>query len=216
MTAAVAIQAENKIVTCDTPEARLILPDEMTREGFRSIARDRGWIRYKLYDTPRDAYEEVWTVPDHTSALHYIEDVAISCEQFLRVRSDDLRALVPEIESPFRTIPIRALCAVIIHGKDITRRIRAVTRLGIVAVDITPQVRVAWEIGLFHPDERLRLATLRAMSFLGSPQLLSLLDEAVRAYACERARRDAARLIDAIRRRARRDAANDSAVHSPG
>jgi len=91
----------------DAPEARLMLPDEMTREGFRSIARDRGWIRYKVYDAPGDTYEEVWIVPDHTAALHYVEDVAISHERFLLVRSDGLRALLPEIASAFGTIDTR-------------------------------------------------------------------------------------------------------------
>jgi hypothetical protein len=200
----------------DTPKARLIVPDEMTRGEFRSIARDRGWIPYKIYDVPGDTYEEVWTVPDHTAALHYVEDVAISHQRFLLVRSDRVRALVPEIESAFRTIPISALCAIIIHGKDIAERIRSVTRLGVVAFELTPQVRVAWETGLFHPDEGFRLATLRAMSFIGSPQLLSLLEEAARDDPSDRAREYAARLIDAIRRHAPGDAANDSAVHSPG
>ncbi len=201
----------------DTPKARLMLPDEVTREGVRSIARARGWIQYKVYDIPGDTYEEVWAVPDHTAALHYIEDVAISRERFLLVRGDGVSALLPEIESAFRTIPISALCAIVIHSKDIAERIRAVTRLGVVAFEIIPRVRVAWEIGLFHPDERLRLATMRAMSFLGSPQALSLLEEAAREDASDRTRQVAARLIEAIRRRgARGDAASDSANHSPG
>lgn len=200
----------------DTPKARLILPDEVTRERFRSIARARGWILYKVYDIPGDTYEEVWTVRDHTAALHYVEDVTISRERFLLVRSAGVGALLPEIESAFRTIPISALCAIVIHSKDIAERIRAVTRLGVVAFEIIPRVRVAWEVGLFHPDERLRLATMRAMSFLGSPQVLSLLEEAARADSSDRARQAAARLIEAIRCPAPRDAASDSANHSAG
>jgi hypothetical protein len=213
----VAIQAGREILMSEAPEARLILPDEVTREGLRSIARARGWILYKLYDIPGDTYEEVWTVPDHTAALHYVEDVMVSRERFLRVRGAGVGALLPEIESAFRTIPISALCAIVIHSKDIAERIRAVTRLGVVALEISPRVRVAWVVGLFHPDERLRLATMRAMSFVGSPQALALLEEAVREDASDRTRQVAARLIEAIRRRgARGDAASDSALHSPG
>jgi hypothetical protein len=58
---------------------------------------------------------------------------------------------------------------------------------------------------------------MRAMSFVGSPQALALLEEAVREDASDRTRQVAARLIEAIRRRgARGDAASDSALHSPG
>ena len=135
-------RTRREIVMSDTPKARLMLPDEVTREGFRSIARARGWIQYKVYDIPGDTYEEVWTVPDHAAALHYVEDVTLSRERFLLVRGDGAGALLPEIESAFHTIPISALCAIVIHSKDIAERIRAVTRLGIVALEIIPRVRV--------------------------------------------------------------------------
>jgi hypothetical protein len=204
----------------DAPEARLMLPDETTREQFRSIARGHGWVQYTVHDLPGGSYEEVWTSADRAAALHYVEDVAISRERFLRVRSDRLRGplpeILPEIASAFRTIPIRTLCTTIIHSKDIAERIRAVTRLGVVAFEITAQVRVAWEIGLFHPDPHLRLATLRALSFLGSPQLIPMLQEVARHDLSDRARQDAGELIDAIRRRAAHEPANDSAVSSPG
>lgn len=204
----------------NTTEARLILPDETTREQFRSIARGHGWVPYAVYDLPGDSYQEVWTIADRAAALHYVEDVAISDERFLRVRCDSVCGRLPEIvleiASAFRTIPIRTLCTTIIHSKDIAERIRAVTRLGVVALEITAQVRVAWEIGLFHPDQRLRLASLRALGFLGSPQLIPMLQEVARHDLSDRARQDAERLIDAIRRRATRAPANDSAVSSPG
>jgi hypothetical protein len=200
----------------DAPEVRLVLPDETTREDVRSIAHGHGWIHYKVYDLPGDVYEEVWTTTDHAAALHYVEDVAISHERYLQVRSDSAGARAPGIESAFRTIPIRTLCTTIIHSKDIAARIRAVTRLGVVALEITAQVRVAWEIGLFHPDQRLRLATLHAMSFLGSPQLISMLKEVSRHDPSEQIRQDAARLIDAICGRAPREPVQGSAVSSPG
>lgn len=204
----------------NTTEARLILPDETTREQFRSIARGHRWVQSMVYDLPGDSYEEVWTIADRAAALHYVEDVAISGERFLRACSvgvcGRLPEIVPEIASAFRTIPIRTLCTTIIHSKDIAERIRAVTRLGVVALEITAQVRVAWEIGLFHPDQRLRLASLRALGFLGSPQLIPMLQEVARHDLSDRARQDAGRLIDAIQRRAAREPANDSAVSSPG
>lgn len=184
----------------EIPKARLILADSMTREEFRAIARGHDWILHQVYDTPGSNYEEVWTNADQTAALHYVEDSEISGEHFLLVRSDSVHAYATAIARVFRTVSLDELYKTVVYGENVDERIRALTRLGVVAFDVTKDVRVAWETGLFHADERVRLATIRAMSFNGLPALIPLLEEAALEDPSDDVRALAQRLIDSIQR----------------
>jgi hypothetical protein len=183
----------------EVSKARLILNDSMTCEEFRVIARGHDWIPHQVYDAPSSNYEEVWVNADQTAALHYVEDSEISGERFLLVRSDSVRAYAPAIARAFRTVSLDELYKTIVYGENVAERIRALTRLGVVAFDATKDVRVAWETGLFHADERVRLATIRAMSFNGLAALIPLLEEAALEDPSGHVRALAQRLMDSIR-----------------
>jgi hypothetical protein len=184
----------------EIPKVRLILADSMAREEFRVIARGHDWIPHQVYDAPGLNYEEVWTKADQTAALHYVEDSEISGERFLLVRSDSVHAYAPAIARAFRAVSPDELYKTIVYGENVDERIRALTRLGVVAFDVTKDVRVAWETGLFHVDERMRLATIRAMSFNGLPALIPLLKEAALEDPSDDVRTLAQQLIDSIQR----------------
>ena len=186
----------------DTPKARLILPDDLTRDDFRALARSGGWVQHKVYDTPGENYEEVWANADQTAALHYVEDNTISRERFLTLRSDSVQARLPDLARTFRTVPISDLYQRIVYnkGEDLEQLIRALNQLGVVASDMPRDVQVAWETGLFHPDEHVRLSTIRAMSYQGLPDVVPLLDEAVREDPSLEVQELAGDLIASIRR----------------
>lgn len=182
----------------EVPKVRLIVADSMTREEFRVIARGHDWIPHQIYDAPGLNYEEVWTNADQTAALHYVEDSEISGERFLLVRSDSVHAYAPAIARAFRTVSLDELYKTIVYVDNVDERIRALIRLGVVAFDVTKDVRVAWETGLFHVNERVRLAAIRAMSFNGLPALIPFLEEAALEDPSDDVRALAQRLIDSI------------------
>jgi len=184
----------------EIPRARLILPDYITRDEFRAIASTHGWLEHQVYDSPGTTYEEVWTNINHTAALHYVEDGRFSGERFLLIRGDSIQSMMPAISQAFHTVSFNELYKIIVHGANIDEQIRALTRLGIIAFEVTDDVRVAWETGLFHPEERVRLSTIRAMSFVADPKVIPLLEEAALEDPSENVRSLAQRLIESIRR----------------
>ena len=184
----------------EIPQVRLILDDSINREEFRAIARRHDWLLHHVYEASDSNYEEVWTNSSQTVALHYVEDSEISGERFLLVRSDSAQAYATSIAGIFRTVPLEELYKAIVYGTNPDEQIRALTRLGVVAFDVTKEVRVGWETGLFHTDERVRLSAIRAMSFNGLPALIPLLEEAALEDPSDEVRAFAQRLIDSIRR----------------
>lgn len=187
----------------DTPQARLILPEDLTRDEYRSIALAHGWVQHHVYDEPDGNYEEIWATPDQKAALHYIEDPRIAHERFLLVRSHQLRSRLPDITRAFRTLSTADICKTILDdSQGSAARIRALTRLGLIAFERTPEIVEAWQAGLFDSEEQVRMAAVRAMSFIASPDFLSVLDEIAAGDPSTPVRHEAEFLADSIRRHA--------------
>src|SRR5262249_30134379 len=146
---------------------------------------------------------EIWATPDQMAALHYIEDPRIAHERFLLVRSNNLRPRIPDIARAFRTVSTADICKTILDdSQDSAARIRALTRLGLIAFERTPDIVEAWQAGLFHSEEQVRLAAVRAMSFIASPDFISVLEEIAAGDPSTLVRQEAEFLADSIRRHA--------------
>ncbi|MGC4067427.1 MAG: hypothetical protein QM784_22830 [Polyangiaceae bacterium] len=173
-----------------------VLEPDVTREDFHRAAQDMGFSLVNTWPSRNssEAYEEVWSVPDRTQAIHYLED-PISGTNYLRIRGPNTEKLLFEL----RRVPYfypEELLEEAAEADNHDDQVKAAFRLTVTFPQFEPNVYKLLEAyATQDADALLRQATLNAIAYRCWPQFSALFEDLSRNDPDERVRETAKRLL---------------------
>jgi hypothetical protein len=182
---------------------RIVLAPSSTRADFHDSALEHGWQLERVVDAgAENPYEEIWTLGDTRTAVHYIEDALINVPYLLVFgeRVDDVAARVSEaLETVTAEDAVRATRM----ARTRAERLRSIAYLAAAApATVDPEVLAAFEELLADPDPTVRDSAIFGSVYAQWPEIGDLLEH-VRAHDAEPPIRQAADDALAAIRRAR-------------
>ncbi|GAB3870240.1 HEAT repeat domain-containing protein [Kibdelosporangium lantanae] len=187
-----------------TGDHRTVLAPAVTREQFQDLALLNEWRIYNIIGPSADQpYEQIWSVDEGSSAVHYVEDDRIGVASVVTMgeRAAELAALVRQGLTTLSPSEVLVWVYALGEEGDPGERVRALGYLAAVAPDEPVDAFVAvLEEALGDHRPEVRRAALYACVYLSWAEAVPLVeaardndsDEAVRTYATQ--------VLDAIRR----------------
>lgn len=170
---------------------RTVLAPSVTREQFQDSALAAGWRPHAVVDQEGAPYEEVWSVDDDTSSVHYMEDDLLGVASVVTMgeRAAELTEYLA------RHLPSLTRDEILVWAYAVEDAGERRQAIGYVAASAPNEpldaVAAVLESALEDPHPQVRDAALFACAYLSWPTLVPLveavrdndLDESVRANA---------------------------------
>jgi hypothetical protein len=184
-----------------TNDHRVVLAPDVARVEFEDFAILSDWRLHLVTEAGDDnPYEEIWTVGDGTSAVHYVEDGLLGASYVLTM-GEDATSLAAEVGERLRTLTTDEAIAWAYVVEDPNERVRAIGYLAAAAPSEPTEMFVGALAKLLRDEyAEVRNAALFACARLCWPRLDPLLQEVRNQDPDQSVRENAGRTLDAIRR----------------
>lgn len=184
-----------------TREQRTVLAPDVGREQFEDLALLAGWRLYRVIERTDDTpYEQIWTIDNGTSSIHYVEDDLVGVTTVLTRgdREDELTELVTQRLSTLTPTEVLVWAYAV---EDAAERVKAI---GYLAALAPPQPEDAFvavlETALQDSRAEVRRAALFACAYLSWPEVVPLVEAVRHGDPDEATRSNAAQVLEAILR----------------
>ena len=179
---------------------RTVLAPSVAREQFQDLALSAGWRPHAVADQEGAPYEEVWSVDDDTSSVHYVEDDLLGVAS-VRTMGDRAAELAEHVARHLPSLTRDEILVWAYVVEDAGERRRAIGYVAAIAPnEPLDAVAAVLESALDDPHPEVRDAALFACAHLSWPTLLPLV-EAVRDNDPEESvRANAARVLEMMNR----------------
>ena len=174
-----------------------VLDSGVTRELFEETAAELGLVKHDTWEAKGEgqSYEQVWTTPDKTLAVNYVED-PLSGMSYVHFRGEDLEELTEEFGEKLSTFWPDELIGLFHEATEHDEIVDYLYRLAIAFPEYDEQV-----FGIFEraatsaPHPKLRLAGLDALAYRTWPQSRAVVERVARTDADAEVREQAARIL---------------------
>jgi hypothetical protein len=172
---------------------RIVLSPRVTRREFEDIAFGHGWRLHQVVDADeKHPYEEVWSVAQGASAVHYIEDGLLGL-LYVIVMGEEVDELEASLRRALETVRAEDALGWLEDATWAGSRVQAAAYLAAAAEQPTPDLIAAFDRLMHDPDADVRRAAIFAATYPEWPQLLAFVknvarhdaDDGVRAAAEE-------------------------------
>lgn len=174
-----------------------VLRGGVTRELFEETAAELGLIKQNTWEPKggKEAYEQVWTTPDKTRAINYVED-PFTGTRYVHFRGHDLADLIEEFTKKLATYWPGELVERAYTTEDHDEYARNLYRLAITFEEHDPEVFHIFEsVATEAPYPKLRLAALDALAFRTWPQSRAVVERVAGEDKDEEVKQAAQRLL---------------------
>jgi hypothetical protein len=174
-----------------------VLRGGVTRELFEETAAELGLTKQNIWEPKgeKEAYEQVWAMPDLTRAINYVEDPHTGTS-YVHFRGVDLDDLVEEFTDKLATYWPEELIERAYTTEDHDEYVRNLYRLAVTFAEHNPEVFVIFEnVATEAPHPKLRLAALDALAFRTWPQSRAVVERVGREDEDENVKQTAKKLL---------------------
>jgi hypothetical protein len=182
------------------PAIYMVLYREVTRADFEKAAAELGFNHFETRpgDGRRVPYEQVWAVPDETTAVNYFED-PISGLNFILLRGAELSRLEMEFDERLHNYDPEETIELAEGAQSHDDQVEAITRLALTWPEYNPQVFKVFEAYATQPpNPLLREATVNAMGYHRWPEFRPLLERIAAQDPAENVRQHAQAILAAL------------------
>lgn len=174
-----------------------VLRGGVTRELFEETAAELGLVKQNTWEPKgeREAYEQVWTTPDKTRAINYVED-PFTAMRYVHFRGPELEDFIEEFTNKLATYWPDELIERAYTTEEHDEYARNLYRLAITFAEYDPEVFAIFEgVANEAPHPKLRLAALDALAFRTWPQSRAVVERVAREEKDEEVKQSAQRLL---------------------
>lgn len=174
-----------------------VLDSGVTRELFEETAAELGLVKQNTWEAEGEGgvYEQVWTTPDKTLAVNYVED-PLSGMSYAHFRGADLEELTEEFGEKLSTFWPDELVGLFYEATEHDEIVDYLYRLAIAFPEYDEQVFEIFERAATRaPHPKLRLAGLDALAYRTWPQSRAVVERVAGTDADPEVREQAARIL---------------------
>ena len=176
----------------------LVLGTKVTRKLFQEAAAELGLSKHHAWEPKAkdEAYEEVWTTPDQTRAINYVED-PISRMSYVHFRGAGVDDLIGELMKKLSTFwPEELLEQAYDEEAAHNERVDNLYRLAITFPAFDEEVFGIFEATATRaPHPKLRLAALDALAYRTWPESRAVVERVSREDKDEEVKRAAQKML---------------------
>jgi hypothetical protein len=159
-----------------------VLDEGATRESLAKALGELGLVRQNVWEAAgeKEAYEEVWSTPDKTRAINYVED-PLSGMSYVCLRGANVTELTGDFLRKVSCFWPEELLEVAYDPEDENEQVDNLYRLAITFPEYDEQVFEIFEgIATNAPQAKLRLAALDAMGYHTWPESRAVVERVAR------------------------------------
>lgn len=174
-----------------------VLDSGVTRELFEETAAELGLVKQNTWEAQgeKEAYEQVWTTPDKTRAINYVED-PLSRMSYVHFRGADLEELMEEFDEKLSTFWPDELVELFHEATEHNEIVDYLYRLAIAFPEYDPEVFEIFKgVATGAPHPKLRLAALDALAYRTWPGSRAVVERVAREDKDEEVKQSAQRLL---------------------
>ncbi|HEY1345687.1 MAG TPA: hypothetical protein VGF54_11910 [Streptosporangiaceae bacterium] len=176
---------------------RIVLSPRVTRREFEDIAFGSGWRLHEVVEAAEEhPYEEIWSVDNGRSAVHYIEDGLLGL-LYVIVLGEHVDELEASLRRALETVRPADALEWLDDAASAERRVQAAAYLAASAEHPAPDLIEAFDRLMRDPVADVRRAAIFAATYPAWPELLPLVQNVARDDA-DAGVRDAAQEIAQI------------------
>jgi HEAT repeats len=181
---------------------RIALAPSATRAAFQDAALAHGWRLRRVVDPgPETPYEEIWTLPDDGTAVHYIEDALIAVPYVL-VMGERVGHVAAQISEALDVVSPAEAVRAVRESPTKPDRLRSIAYLAAASPQTAdPDVLAAFEELLTDSDPEVRDAAIFGAVYTQWPEIDTLLQRAHETDPVPRIREAAGHALASIHRR---------------
>jgi hypothetical protein len=179
-----------------------ILEDDVDHDRFVKFAQKQGLVRHhtNAIQGDNEYFEDVWTTPDHHTAIHYVDDPRYEV-RFLWIRGEKLRELLHEASKYLAFYDDDELLEDTAHVVTLGDGMRAIYRVGIGFPTYHPGAYQVFAAYLQHTHPQMRKAALKAIAYHLWPESQPLLAEVVNMDSDLEVREYAQPILEGLRQK---------------
>ena len=181
----------------DQESVHLVLRGGVTRELFEETAAELGLAKQNTWEPTgeKEAYEQVWTTPDKTRAINYVED-PFTGMSYVHFRGSDLDQLIEDFTDKLATYGPEELIERAYTTKEHNEYVHNLYRLAITFAEYNPEVfEIFRAVATEAPYPKFRLAALDALAFRTWAQSRAVVERVAREDKDEEVKQTAKRLL---------------------
>jgi len=189
------------LVDDDDRKAYVVLDEDVDHDELVRFAQKQGWVKHHTYPVADDnpCFEEVWSTPDKSNGIHYIDDPRFAA-RFLTVEGRDLRAILFEVARHLRFLGDEELVYNANDANTIDEAVTAILRMGVGFPTYDEKAFKILSAAIKSEHRPMREAAIQAIAYHHWPEAQSLLAEVVRSDPDETVKAFAKPILETSRR----------------
>lgn len=186
----------------DVEEDFAVLKGHVDHGRFTRFAGTQGWkLQHTFPQTPAEPFfEEVWSTPDESNAIHYVDDPRFTC-RLLRIRGPELRSILLEVSRKLGFYDDDELVTDAAGAEEQEEAVHAILRMGVGLRSFRPDALEVYAAYLQHTDPTVRMAAIQGIAYHHWPEAQRLLADVVASDPDQEVSDFAAPILETSRRK---------------